>query len=71
MLFYVWQIILLLLSVQWICNVNGQDWLIDQIIPPDYDPEEAPLRPDVDHGTILVNGRITVNHFHASYNQMV
>lgn len=49
----------------------AQNWLIDQIIPDDYNSEEPPLRPNVANGEVEVDGLLTLLHFEATKNQLV
>ncbi|KAI2811126.1 hypothetical protein BLOT_002299 [Blomia tropicalis] len=49
----------------------AQNWLIDQIIPDDYNSEEPPLRPNVANGEVEVDGLLTLLHFEATKNQLM
>lgn len=48
-----------------------QQWLVDQLLPPDYDPNQVPLRQSINQGMLFVNGTVALNSFEAGDSQMV
>lgn len=53
--------------IQFFNEINGQNWLINDILPDDYDPNVAPL---ID-GSVTINVSMRVNQFDAGDNQLV
>ncbi|KAI2811125.1 hypothetical protein BLOT_002298 [Blomia tropicalis] len=62
------QLVGLLSYLLLIPNVKCQlDWLIDHLLPSDYDRDMVPLPPS---GRLFINGTIDLNKFHATDTQM-
>lgn len=50
--------------------VRAQNWLLDYILPPDYNRDMMPIKDDVRH-SIQVNVTLYINIFHGTDDELV